>query len=89
LQTLTGGKWIKGRSELVRLPAYSPQLNVCEQVHVVIKEDYLPNRSLHTRTELIEAVERAYQDLSMRPELVKRFFHHPETGYIDCETPVL
>lgn len=78
-----------GRIKLVRLPAYSPQLNVCEQVHAVIKEDYMPNRSLFTKTELKEAVEQAYEDLSKRPQLVKRFFHHPDTGYIDCEMPVL
>ncbi|RMX17453.1 transposase, partial [Vandammella animalimorsus] len=71
----------KGMLELHYLPPYSPQLNPDEQVWKNVKErvaKQLPENKLQLRSLLQQALER----LQRMPEIVRRFFDHPECGFV-------
>lgn len=71
----------KGRIHLEQLPAYSPELNVDEQVHGYIKKNLLPNRLFKKIEELKDAVINGYEYLKTQAHLIHNFFFHKETGF--------
>jgi len=70
-----------GRIHLERLPAYSPELNVDEQVHGYIKKELLANRVFKCVGELEQAVEEGYLFLKQNPWLVHNFFFNQNTSF--------
>jgi transposase len=70
-----------GAIQLERLPAYSPELNADEQVWASVKEQERNNRCCTTLEELTRHVVAAFERLKHQPELIRRFFHHPDVGF--------
>lgn len=71
----------QGAIQLERLPAYSPELNADEQLWAYVKEHELQNLCCKTLEELKTSVVAAFERLKQRPELIRRFFAHPDVGY--------
>lgn len=71
----------KARIHLERLPAYSPELNVDEQVHGYIKKNLLPNRLFKKMEELKNAVIKGYEYLQTQTHLIHNFFFQKETSF--------
>lgn len=71
----------KGRVHLEMLPAYSPELNVDEQVHGYVKKNLLANRVFKRVEELEQAVAEGYLFLKQNPWLVHNFFFNENTGF--------
>jgi len=69
------------RIHLERLPSYSPELNVDEQVHGYIKKNLLANRLFYKINELKNAVIQGYQYLKQKAQLVASFFYQEDTGF--------
>jgi len=70
-----------GRVHLERLPPYSPELNVDEQVHGYIKKNLLANRLFKGVEQIKQAVEEGYEYLKNNAQLVRRFFFEKNTAF--------
>lgn len=71
----------QGAIQLERFPAYSPELNADEQVWAYVKEHELKNLCCKTLDELEAHVVTAFERLKQQPDLIRRFFAHPEVGF--------
>jgi transposase len=69
----------RGRIELVRLPAYAPELNPVEGVWSLLKGFYLRNFACHDLAQLKNLLSGAASALSSKPERVKACFG--QAGY--------
>lgn len=69
----------RGRIELVRLPAYAPELNPVEGIWSVLKGFYLRNFGCHDLAQLKNLLTGAALALSSKPERVKACFG--QAGY--------
>lgn len=79
-------KEAKGRIHLERLPTYSPELNVDEQVHGYIKKQLLANKLFKNLSQLKVAVEDGYQWLKDNAWLVHNFFFHKDVAFYDTSS---
>jgi transposase len=71
----------EGRVQLAILPAYSPQLNAAEQVWAWLKGGQLKNVCCKTLDELTQVVQKAFEKLTAKTEIIQNFFEHPEVAY--------
>jgi len=70
-----------GRLKLVRLPAYSPELNADEQVWNYIKNVKLRNRVFKKVSHLEKSLHKVFDEFSQNKTMIRRFFHHPKVAF--------
>lgn len=67
---------------LVQQPKYSPELNADEQVWSYLKRVELKNTCIRNIKELEPRIRIAMDKIKARPDLIRKFFHHPDLGFI-------
>ncbi|WP_285500264.1 IS630 family transposase [Actinokineospora sp. NBRC 105648] len=72
----------EGRLRIIRLPAYSPELNPDEWVWRNIKTHNVGRSAAKTRDEMTSTVLNAFQRLQEFPEIIRGFFKDPNLAYI-------
>jgi transposase len=75
VESLEGALW------LFSLPAYSPELNPDELVWNHLKNHSLGKQVAGSKEELKAMASKALRKMQRNPQLVRSFFHHPETAY--------
>lgn len=70
-----------GRVPLALRPAYSPQLNAAEPVWAWLKGGQLKNVCGKTLEELTQVVQKAFEKLTAKAEIIQNCFEPPEVAY--------
>ncbi len=71
------------RLTLVRLPAYSPELNPDEWVWNYLKNVQLKNTCAPNLKELRKLATQKLDQMTQMPNLIKSFFKHPDVAFIN------
>lgn len=75
---------LNGKLKLFFLPPYSPELNPDELVWNDVKNNGVGRSLIHSPKDLMRAVVSRLRYLQKCPDIVRSFFHAPETRYAAC-----
>jgi transposase len=81
-------RWVEGhttRIQLHFLPGYSPELNPVELLNHDVKANAAGRRRARTAAELASELRAYVRRRQRQPEVIVRFFQHPDTCYATAQ----
>jgi transposase len=81
-------RWVEGhttRIQLHFLPGYSPELNPVELLNYDVKANAAGRRRARTAAELASELRAYVRRRQRQPEVIVRFFQHPDTCYATAQ----
>jgi transposase len=81
-------RWVEGHSTRIQLhflPGYSPELNPVELLNHDVKANAAGRRRARTAAELASELRAYVRRRQRQPEVIVRFFQHPDTCYATAQ----